>query len=101
MSAHNELTFQLIVEAAPNAMILINHEAKIDYINTALEQLFGYTKDELMGQPVEILIPPRFATAHVNMRNMFLTEPHVKEFGAGRNLFGLRKDGTEFPVKSA
>ncbi len=98
-SKHSELTFQLIVDSAPSAMILVNKEAKIAYVNTQIEKLFGYSKSELIDQPIEILIPLRFAAAHPQLRNMFLSAPHARAMGAGQELYALKKDGTEFPVE--
>jgi PAS domain S-box-containing protein len=96
---HSELTFQLIVESAPNAMILVNKEGKIAFVNTQTEKLFGYVRNEMIGQPVEIIIPGRYSEKHPAFRNMFFNSPQARSMGAGRELFALRKDGTEFPVE--
>jgi PAS domain S-box-containing protein len=96
---HSELTFQLIVESAPNAMILVNKEGKIAFINAQTEKLFGYVRNEMIGQPVEIIIPKRYSEKHPAFRNMFFNSPQARSMGAGRELFALRKDGTEFPVE--
>src|SRR5947207_8372343 len=96
---HSELTFQLIVESAPNAMILVNKEGKIAFVNSYAERLFGYNRSELIGQSVEIIIPSRYRERHPNFRNLFFNSPQARSMGAGRELFALRKDGTEFPVE--
>jgi PAS domain S-box-containing protein len=96
---HTELTFQLIVESSPNAIILVNKEGKIAYINSQTEKLFGYLRSELIGQMVEQLIPARYGQHHPGFRNMFFQAPAVRSMGAGRELFALRKDGTEFPIE--
>jgi PAS domain S-box-containing protein len=96
---HTELTFQLIVESSPNAIVLINKEGKIAYINTETEKLFGYTRSELIGQMVEQLIPGRYAAHHSGFRNMFFQSPTVRSMGAGHEFFAARKDGIEFPIE--
>lgn len=96
---HTELTFQLIVESSPNAIVLVNKEGKISYINSQTEKLFGYTRIELIGQLVEILIPERYTQKHPDFRSMFFTSPSVRSMGVGRELFALKKDKTEFPIE--
>ncbi|TGM56569.1 PAS domain S-box protein [Leptospira adleri] len=95
----SELTFQLIVESTPNAILLVNKEGKIVYINAQTEKLFGYLKAELIGQIVEQLIPSRYRSRHPGFRNSFFDSPQVRPMGAGRDLFGLKKNGTEFPIE--
>lgn len=94
-----ELTFHLIVESTPNAVLLVNKEGKIAYINRQFENLFGYSSQELIGQYIEILIPARFRGNHVGFRQMFSEAPTLRSMGQGRELFALHKDGTEFPVE--
>lgn len=96
---HTELTFQLIVESSPNAIVLVNKEGKIAYINNQTEKLFGYARVELIGQLVEVLIPQRYVEHHPGFRNMFFTAPSVRSMGVGRELFALKKDKTEFPIE--
>lgn len=96
---HNELTFQLIVESAPNAIILVNKEGKIAYVNNQTEKLFGYQRAELLGQTVEILLPKRYTGKHPSYRDSFFQSPSVRAMGAGRELFASRKDGSEFPIE--
>lgn len=96
---HSEITFQLIVESAPNAMILVNKEGKIAFVNKETERLFGYSRTELVGQGVEVIIPERFRTRHPHFRDAFFLSPQTRSMGAGRDLYARRKDGTEFPVE--
>jgi PAS domain S-box-containing protein len=96
---YTELTFQLIVESSPNAIVLVNKEGKIAYINSQTEKLFGYSRVELIGQLVEILLPARYSEKHPDFRNMFFTAPSVRSMGVGRELFALRKDKSEFPIE--
>lgn len=94
-----EARFRLVVEAAPNAMILVNAEGKIELTNVQVEAIFGYSRQELVGQPVEMLIPERFRAQHPEYRNSYFTHPKAREMGAGRELFGQRKDGGEVPIE--
>jgi PAS domain S-box-containing protein len=96
---HSELTFQLIVESSPNAIVLVNKEGKIAYVNNQTEKLFGYNKSELIGQFVEILIPRRYSPKHPDFRNTFFAKPSPRSMGAGRELFAIRKDKEEFPIE--
>ncbi|MBI2192645.1 MAG: PAS domain S-box protein [Planctomycetes bacterium] len=89
----------LIIDAAPNATLLVDALGRITLVNAQVEKLFGYTRQELLGQPVELLIPHRFRAAHPGFRANFLREPLARLMGAGRDLSGLRKDGQEFPVE--
>src|SRR5215212_4944101 len=96
---HSELTFQVIVESTPNAIVLVNKGGKIAYVNNQTEKLFGYTRTELVGQMVERLIPKRYHEKHAGFRIMFFTAPTVRAMGGGRELFAVRKNGTEFPIE--
>jgi len=96
---HSELTFQAIVEATPNAIILVNKEGKIAYVNHQTEKLFGYSRTELVSQLVEILIPERYHNLHPQFRTHFFSFPETRAMGSGRELFALRKDKTEIPVE--
>ncbi len=95
----SELTFQLIVESTPNAIVLVNKEGKIAYLNSQTEALFGYTRSELIGQRVELLMPSRYRGEHPDFRTAFFMSPSVRAMGAGRELFAIKKDGTEFPIE--
>lgn len=94
-----EAQFQAVVEAAPNAFILVNQAGRITLVNTQAEKLFGYNRQELLGQPVELLIPPPVRTRHQYDRANFLATPTVRQMGKGRDLFGLHKDGSQIPVE--
>ncbi|OAI07526.1 PAS domain S-box protein [Methylomonas methanica] len=94
-----EYRFQQAVEAAPNAIVMVNESGTIQMVNLQTERCFGYSRPELIGQPVEILVPERYRSAHVGFRRAYLAAPASRPMGAGRDLYGLRKDGTEFPVE--
>ena len=91
--------FRALLESAPDAMVIANEQGKIMLVNAQTERLFGYKRNELLGQPVEILIPERYRGQHVRHRKEYGESPRLRPMGAGRELFGLRKDGTEFPVE--
>lgn len=95
----SEEQFRLVVEAAANAMIMVDEQGRICLANHQAEVLFGYTRMELLGQPVEMLVPERFRAAHPGLRSGFHGDPKARPMGAGRDLFGLRKDGVEVPVE--
>jgi len=94
-----EQRFRQAVESAPNAIVMVNKSGTIEMVNSQTEAFFGYSRAELIGQPVEILIPTRFRNAHVGVRQAYLKAPVSRPMGAGQDLYGLRKDGTEFPVE--
>lgn len=94
-----EEQFRLVVESAPCGMLMVNSEGRITLINAQIEALFGYSRNELIGCLIEQLIPTRFRNAHPEMRKTYGHAPSVRSMGVGRDLFGLRKDGTEFPVE--
>jgi PAS domain S-box-containing protein len=91
--------FRLAVEASPGAIILVNEAGKITLVNAQAETLFGYTRDELLGQTVEMLVPERFNGGHVQERAAFFAAPTARPMGAGRDLYGRRKDGRQVPVE--
>ncbi len=88
-----------VVEAAPDAIVVVNQSGRIAIINRQTERLFGYTREELLGQSVDVLIPPRLRGSHPGHRERFFGEPRVRGMGTGLDLWALRKDGTEFPVE--
>jgi PAS domain S-box-containing protein len=94
-----EEKFHLAVESAPNAMIMANHEGRIVLVNKQTEQLFGYTRGELLGRSIDILVPRRYRAQHGKDRGAFLEQPSARSMGSGRDLFGVRKDGSEVPVE--
>src|SRR5438876_7177625 len=94
-----EEKFRLVIDAAPNAMIMVDSAGVISFANAPAVTVFGYSLSELIGRHIETLIPERFRDRHVGYRKGFLSQPSSRAMGAGRDLFGLRKDGSEFPVE--
>jgi methyl-accepting chemotaxis protein len=102
--AHEPMTagedrYRLVFEASPNALLAINADGNIELVNAMAEHLFGYTRQEMVGQPIEMLVPARFRPNHPGHRNGFFANPQARRMGAGRDLFGVRKDGSEFPIE--
>ena len=91
--------FRLVVEAAPNAMVMVDEAGLIVMVNAQVERVFGYPRAELLGQPVETLVPERLRGHHPALRAAFFAHPQARPMGAGRDLFGRRKDGAEFPIE--
>jgi hypothetical protein len=94
-----ETHLRAAVESAPSGLLMADTEGRIVLVNREIERLFGYAREELLGQRVERLIPERFRQAHPDYRSGFRLDPRVRSMGAGRDLFGLRKDGSEVPVE--
>lgn len=91
--------FRLVVEAAPNAIIVTNTDGRIELVNRQAERLFGYSRAELLGRQVETLIPARFRQHHPSLRSQFMREPSTRAMGAGRDLYAITKDGLEIPIE--
>jgi len=94
-----EAKFEHLLEAAPDAVVIVDTGGSITLVNAQTERLFGYHRAELLGQPVEMLIPERVREGHVGHRAGFVTRPGVRPMGASLDLFGLHKQGHEFPVE--
>lgn len=94
----SEKKFRAVFEGAYDAILVADETGRITMINTQLGKKFGYLPEELIGQPIEVLIPERFRTSHVHSRNNFIAHPHSRPMGEGLDLYGRRKDGSEFPV---
>jgi PAS domain S-box-containing protein len=94
-----EEKFRNLLESAPDAMVIVDQAGTIALTNAQTEKLFGYTREELLGQPVEVLVPERFHGNHHGHRKGFFSAPRPRSMGAGLDLYGRRQDGTEFPVE--
>jgi PAS domain S-box-containing protein len=94
-----DILFHGMIEAAPDAIVIVSRAGVIRLINRQTEALFGYTRDELVGQPVEILLPAGLRAVHQDHLAQYAADPHTRPMGAGRALAGRRKDASEFPVE--
>ena len=95
----SEEKFRGLLESAPDAMVIVDQAGHIVLVNSQTEQLFGYAREQLLGQPVEMLIPSRYHGPHGHSRMQYLADPAIRPMGTGLDLFGKRQDGTEFPVE--
>ena len=91
--------FRLVVEAAPDAMVMVNGEGTITLVNRQAEKLFGYPRGDLVGRKVEMLVPIQHRGRHSGLRARYLASPSTRAMGRGRDLFGLTRDGREFPIE--
>jgi PAS domain S-box-containing protein len=96
---HSEARFRVLLDSAPDAVVIVDKEARIQMLNNQTEHWFGYTREQLIGQPIEILIPERARHAHISYRAHFLEDPSTRPMGANLEITGRRCDGTEFPVE--
>jgi two-component system, cell cycle sensor histidine kinase and response regulator CckA len=98
-SAVSDAVYRTLVESAPDGIVVVGQEGRIVVVNSQTEKLFGYDRAELLNKPIEILIPERFHGKHRGHRADFMSSPTVRRMGAGPEFYGVRKDGTEFPVE--
>ncbi|MBU6423833.1 MAG: PAS domain S-box protein [Chloroflexi bacterium] len=94
-----ERTFRELLEATPDAMVIVDQNGEIVLLNAQTERLFGWSREELLGGPVEVLIPARYTAHHRAHRASYFTDPRARPMGVGLELWGRRKDGSEFPVE--
>lgn len=95
----SERQFRGLLESAPDAMVIVNQEGQIVLVNSQTEKLFGYERRDLIGQPVEVLIPERYVKDHPSHRRRYFIEPKARAMGSNLELWARRKDGSEFPVE--
>jgi PAS domain S-box-containing protein len=95
----SESMFRGLLESAPDPIVIVNRYGRIVLVNTQTERVFGYLREDLLGQPVEILIPERFHGNHVSHRVSYSDNPHTRPMGIGLDLSARRRDGSEFPVE--
>ena len=95
----DEGRFRDLLEALPDAMVLVDRNGRIMLVNDQTEKLFGYKRDELIGKPVEILVPEHLRGAHVAHRTDYYSKPRMRVMASGLDLYGRRKDGSQFPVE--
>src|SRR3990170_3471200 len=91
--------FEALVEHSPHAVVITDNDGRIVLVNRETERIFGYSRTELLGQTVEVLVPERLRRGHVRHRGRYLAGPSMRSLGASRCLLGRRKDGTEFPTE--
>jgi len=95
----SEAYFRNLLESAPDAMVIVDHKAKMIIVNNQAEKMFGYQREELIGNEIEMLLPSQYKEQHIAQRDGYFGNPHVRPMGAGMELAGRRKDGREFPVE--
>ena len=95
----SEHTLRDLIESLPDALVVIGSHGAIVLVNAQTERIFGYQQNELLGRPIEILVPQHLRAGHVGKRDHYFSQPKTRAMGEQRDLFGRRKDGTEFPVE--
>ncbi len=96
--SENQAIFEKLFESSPDAIVVTGDQGQILRVNAQVEKMFGYRRDELIGRPVEILVPERFRHTHPGQRESYRARPRTRPMGAGLQLYGRRKDSSEFPV---
>jgi PAS domain S-box-containing protein len=91
--------FRQVIEAAPTGMLMVGQDGRMVLANAGIARLFGYAREEVLGQPVELLLPERFRKQHPAYRDSFFASPSIRSMGAGRQIFGRHKDGSELPIE--
>ncbi|MGQ5522086.1 PAS domain-containing sensor histidine kinase [Chitinimonas sp. PSY-7] len=91
--------FRMVVESSPNGMVMIDPTGKIEMVNTQTEEMFGYRREAILGQPIEVLLPHRFRAQHPTLRNNYFSAPSPRPMGIGHDLYGMHQDGREFPIE--
>ncbi len=98
-SADGRETLLELLESAEDGLVVIDHAGEMVLVNRRTEQMFGYTREELIGQPVEMLVPPAYVKRHARERANYFSHPRARPMGRGIDLWGRRRDGTQFPVE--
>jgi PAS domain S-box-containing protein len=99
VEAEGEAKFRALMESASQAIIAVNQRGRIEVVNNKAEELFGYERDDMIGQPLELLLPERLRDSHVGHRDRYFDHPHARPMGIGMELAGLRSNGQEFPLE--
>ncbi|MFT3733705.1 MAG: PAS domain S-box protein [Rhodocyclaceae bacterium] len=97
--SRSEERFRCVVEAAPDGLAMVNRDGRLALVNSGMERLFGYSRQEMIGQPIEMLMPERYRGRHVGLRSSYMQAPTTRDMAGRRELYARRKDGSEFPVE--